>query len=119
MENRQHWQDWLNGIVGIWLIISPWVLRFGATTGPESAMTWNFVISGAIALILAIAALTAYRMWEEWVEVVLGLWLIVSPWVLNFSTSRPALWSAIISGAVIVISAGWNLIEERQQAGHA
>ena len=52
-------------------------------------MTWNFVISGAIALILAIAALTAYRMWEEWVDVVLGLWLIASAWVLNFHTVRP------------------------------
>lgn len=119
MENRQHWQDWLNGIVGIWLIVSPWVLRFGMTTGPQSTMTWNFVVSGAIALVLAIAALSAYRMWEEWVDVILGLWLIASPWVLNFHTIRPALWSAIISGAVIVIAAGWNLIDERQQAGHA
>ena len=81
-------------------------------------MTWNFVICGAIALVLAVAALTAYRMWEEWVDVVLGLWLIASPWILNFSTVRPALWSAIISGAIIVIAAGWNLIAERQQAGH-
>ena len=89
MENRQHWQDWLNGIIGIWLIVSPWVLRFGSTTRPESTMTWNFVLSGGVALILAIAALTAYRMWEEWVDVVLGLWLIASPWVLNFHTVRP------------------------------
>ena len=89
MENRQHWQDWLNGIIGIWLIVSPWVLRFGSTTGPEATMTWNFVLSGAIALSLAIAALMAYRMWEEWVDVVLGLWLIASPWVLDFHTVRP------------------------------
>lgn len=53
MGNRQHWHNWLNGIIGIWLIVSPWVLRFGSTPRPGSTMTWNFVLSGAIALSLA------------------------------------------------------------------
>lgn len=119
MENRQHWQDWLTGIVGVWLIVSPWVLGYATPAdGAPSVVTWNFILSGAVAIVFAGAALMAYRMWEEWVEVILGLWLIASPWILQFTASDPAFWSAVLGGVVIVLSAGWSLFEE-QQAGHA
>lgn len=127
MQNRQHWQDWLTGIVGVWLIISPWVIGYGMPGGGTSAsvtaisaspVALNFILSGVIALVLSGAALLAYRMWEEWIEAIVGLWLIASPWLLNFTGSRPAFWSAVLSGMVIVVAAVWNLFEE-QQAGHA
>ncbi|WP_445165002.1 SPW repeat protein [Neobacillus cucumis] len=44
------WQLWLTGLIGIWLIISPWVYGFTINVG---AM-WNSVIFGIIVLILAI-----------------------------------------------------------------
>lgn len=44
------WQLWLTGLIGIWLIISPWVYGFTSNVG---AM-WNSVIFGIIVLILAI-----------------------------------------------------------------
>ncbi|WP_423798071.1 SPW repeat protein [Neobacillus sp. SAB-20_R2A] len=44
------WQLWLTGLIGIWLIISPWVYGFSSNAG---AM-WNSVIFGIIVFILAI-----------------------------------------------------------------
>jgi hypothetical protein len=44
------WQLWLTGLIGVWLIISPWVYGFTSNAG---AM-WNSVIFGIIVLILAI-----------------------------------------------------------------
>ncbi|ULT55040.1 SPW repeat protein [Neobacillus drentensis] len=44
------WQLWLTGLIGVWLIISPWVYSFTSNAG---AM-WNSVILGIIVLILAI-----------------------------------------------------------------
>lgn len=130
INKQQHWQDWLTGIVGIWLILSPWIVNFTVTavsttdvaqavTGPSlMVIMWNFILSGAVAVVLAIAAITTYRMWEEWVDVALGIWLVVSPWVLNFAASQYAVWNAVLGGVVIILAAGWNLIEE-QQASHA
>ncbi|GGJ02333.1 hypothetical protein GCM10010885_09530 [Alicyclobacillus cellulosilyticus] len=46
------WQLWLTGLIGIWLIISPWVYNFAGNTGA----LWNSIIFGAIELILAIWA---------------------------------------------------------------
>jgi len=46
------WQLWLSGIIGIWLIVSPWVYGFANNTGA----LWNSIIFGVIVLILAIWA---------------------------------------------------------------
>jgi len=47
--------------------------------------------------------------WLNWVKLVLGLWVVVSPWVLGFSGITIALWSNVIAGALIVIFALWGL----------
>ena len=45
----------------------------------------------------------------NWVQLVLGLWVLVSPWILGFSEISTALWSNVIIGVLIVISALWQL----------
>ena len=47
--------------------------------------------------------------WLNWVKLVLGLWVAVSPWILGFSGITTALWSNIIAGALIAIFALWGL----------
>ena len=42
------------------------------------------MISGATVMLLSLAALIAFGDWEEWAALVMGLWLVVSPWVLGF-----------------------------------
>ena len=118
MENR-HLQDWITLIVGILLVIAPFVLTIPAPEGTSTLpMTSNFVLSGAAAVLLALAALLAFRQWEEWLDVALGLWLIASPWVLGFTYSQTAVWAAIVGGAVIAAMGAWATYDERS-AGHA
>jgi hypothetical protein len=38
--------------------------------------------------VLSIAALAAFAVWEEWLNLVAGLWLVVSPWILGFEDSN-------------------------------
>ncbi|MEK9154621.1 MAG: SPW repeat protein [Patescibacteria group bacterium] len=45
----------------------------------------------------------------NWVNLVLGVWILISPWVLGFSGFAPALWSNIIVGVLIAIFALWAL----------
>jgi len=42
--------------------------------------------------------LAQFRKWEEWVNVLLGLWLILPPWILHFSAASKATADAIIVG---------------------
>jgi hypothetical protein len=115
---KQHWQDWVNAALGLWIIVSPWTIAHIMASpqtpdGVSDATMWNnYIIGGAVA-ILAVVAFYAFAAWEEWTNIVLGLWLLVSPWILGFSTSAALMWNAVIIGALVVAFAGWALAEEQ------
>lgn len=99
------WEDWTNLVLGLWLIASPWILQF--TTAPVAAR--NVWIAGGIIAVLAAAALYQVQQWEEWTNAVIGIWLVVSPWVLGFSNDAVTTWNSAIIGLVVLCVAGWEL----------
>jgi hypothetical protein len=68
-----------NLILGVFLFFTPWIFRYPTGVESQSAM-----ISGIVIAVIAIAALAAFAMWEEWLNLIVGLWVIASPWVLKF-----------------------------------
>jgi hypothetical protein len=72
---------------------------------------WNHYVIGIAVALLAAAALVAFKAWEEWLNIALGTWLLVSPWLLGFSVSAALMWNAVIIGALIVAFSGWDLAE--------
>jgi SPW repeat len=63
------WKDAANFVLGIWLIVSPWVLGYGA----ETTAAWNAHVVGVVIAVAALAALIAFHEWEEWVNTALGV----------------------------------------------
>lgn len=45
----------------------------------------------------------------NWIQLILGVWVLISPWVLGFAELTPALWSNVVAGAVVAIVALWAL----------
>ncbi|PIZ44597.1 hypothetical protein COY31_02305 [Candidatus Wolfebacteria bacterium CG_4_10_14_0_2_um_filter_39_18] len=45
----------------------------------------------------------------NWIQLVLGVWVFVSPWILGFSDINVALWGNIIAGALILIISLWEI----------
>lgn len=41
----------------------------------------------------------------RWINLILGLWLIVSPFVLGFSSNAYALWNNLIVGILVAVIA--------------
>jgi phosphoglycerol transferase MdoB-like AlkP superfamily enzyme len=112
---KLYWQDWLTAVVGAWLIVSPWILKFPTLEGMLATFAiLNFALAGLATLAFAAAALASYRLWEEWADIVIGLWLVVSPWVLQLTVSPLAKWNAVITGLIIIVTAAWTLAEGRQ-----
>jgi hypothetical protein len=105
----RQWQDAVNVVLGLWLIVSPWVLGYAMQTTPA----WNAYVLGVIIAVAAIAALVAFHAWEEWVNVVLGIWLVVSPWILGFTTLTAALWNQVVVGIVVGALALWSTMTTR------
>ncbi len=96
--------DGINLILGILLIASPWVFAF-----PAGTITGNAVIAGALIGIVALAALFAFAQWEEWVNLILGAWVVASPFVLDFTSNMQAMWTHIVIGLVVAVLAAIEL----------
>jgi hypothetical protein len=67
------------------------------------------MISGIIIAVLAVAALAAFAVWEEWLNLIVGLWAVVSPWVLGFEGNRTAMTVHVIVGALVAILAALEI----------
>ncbi|WP_332775981.1 SPW repeat protein [Polaromonas sp.] len=113
MKELKHWQDPLNALIGVGVILSPWALGFQ----DEMMFMANAVIVGLALVAVALGAIFVPRAWEEWTQGALGLWLIASPWALGFSTHRDAMLSAVIAGIVVATLALWTLLIDKDYSG--
>ena len=96
--------DVANLILGAFLFLSPWIFHF--SPGAES---WNAWVGGGVIVVLSIAALSAFAEWEEWLNLIVGLWLLVSPWALKFSGSTDAMRTDVIIGLIVAVIAAVEL----------
>ncbi|HEU4620273.1 MAG TPA: SPW repeat protein [Gammaproteobacteria bacterium] len=94
----------LNVILGVWLVISAFI--FAAT----SAGFWNNILVGMLVLILAstrVSRPTASTKPLGWTNAVIGIWLIIAPFVLDYA-SLAATWNDIGVGVLLLIFASWS-----------
>jgi hypothetical protein len=101
--------DVANLILGVVLFFTPWI--FGFTGGVAAT---NAYICGIIIVVLSLAALAAFADWEEWLNLLVGLWLIISPWVLGIQGSS-AMAVNIVIGIIVAVLAAVELWLIHQQ----
>lgn len=97
--------DAVNLVLGAFLFVSPWI--FGFATGTTAS--WNAWLSGIVVAGLAIAALAAFAEWEEWIELIVGIWVAASPWLVGFTANATAMWLHVAIGAIVAIAAAIHL----------
>lgn len=107
MERNQRWQDWVMLLFGIWLFVSPFILQYSVLGGIAA---WDAYVLGAAVAIFAIVALAVPGLWEEWVNLVLGVCMILSPFVLGFHGDNAATWNNVIIGLLIGADAIWAML---------
>lgn len=110
---RMHFQDGITLLAGVLLAAAPFVLSIEPPEGANTTgLVANMLASGIAAILLGAAALFFFRRWEEWLDIVLGVWLVASPWVLGFTWSQQATWAAVACGVVIAAMGAWRTMEE-------
>jgi hypothetical protein len=96
----KQWEDWASWILGIWLALSPWALSFDY----EPPAVRNAVVLGLSMILVEVVELSVFRDWEEWINIILGTWLVASPWALGIA-STAARWNFIVVGALVLVPA--------------
>src|ERR1700760_444308 len=79
----------------------------------------DFWIVSAAVVAISLAAIFVYATWEEWANVLAGVWLMASPWILGFSHLR-ALAFAVGIGfmmAFLAILELWLMYEKAHPFG--
>jgi hypothetical protein len=95
------WQDWASFTLGLWLALSPWIVGY---TEHESA-TGNAVFLGlALALGCHFEA-TFDESAPEWINLAAGLWLVIAPFVVGFSSLHVATANSIAVGSLVAVLA--------------
>ncbi|WP_166805133.1 SPW repeat protein [Nitrosococcus wardiae] len=100
-----HWSSGINIIAGVWLIIAPFAWGYHHLTDA----LWNDIILGTAVFILAVVRTSAPLQYESvgWTNIVFGLWLIIAPFVLDYTgvNAIAAMWNDIFVGSIIAILA--------------
>ena len=102
----RRWVDWVNVMLGAWLIASPWLLT--AAAGDRSA-AWSSWSVGAAIVTLALFALYKPAVSGDAVGVMFGAWLIASPWMLGFAGASAAATNAVTLGLLVIGYALWAM----------
>lgn len=92
--------DVVNLALGAVLFFSPWLFDLSAGAQWQTAS-----IVGLIIAVLSIAALAAFAVWEEWLNLIAGLALMVSPWLLGFQDSQAMTIDVVIGMGVAFLAA--------------
>jgi hypothetical protein len=98
--------SWINVVLGIWLIVAPFVLAAGG-----GVWTANDMVVGILLIAFAGWALSGRPLSSaQWLQVLCGAWLIAAPFVLAYGAARVAVWNDVICGiiAVIVGAVAWT-----------
>lgn len=115
----------VNFLAGAWLVLAPFILGFQATGGHVDGY-WNEVVVGIVVALLALVRSFApgEGSWLSAVNVVLGLWLVASPFALAYQGPDAAAATTVdvSAGIVIVLMATVSFVATwrgRKRAGGA
>jgi hypothetical protein len=104
------WQDWASFTLGLWLALSPWLVGY---TEHESA-TGNAVFLG-LALALGCHFEAAFdEEAPEWINLAAGMWLVIAPFVLGFSSVHVAAANSIAVGSLVAVLAASALSLDKE-----
>ena len=100
MKRWTAWQNWIAVAAGVYMLLAmTWTVDVGSSNA--------YMLTGGIVLIVVgvINLVSASMPVAEWVQIVVSLLVIASPWMGAFATGTPAVaWSTWIPGVIALIA---------------
>ncbi len=107
---------WVTGVLGILLIIAPFVLNYST----DMPALWSNVILGlAVLIVSAIKGLIPdTTRWEYVIAGLGGLLAILAPFVLRFTVVAAALWTSVVLGVIVLLLAIYEVYQLNMRRSH-
>lgn len=96
----------LNLALGIWLIVAPFIFHYGT----KAAVSNDITIGVTIAILALIRVFKASgTSWVSWLNVALGGWLLLAPFILSYAAAA-TLWNDMIVGLLVICLGVWSAV---------
>lgn len=106
------WPLWVSVAIGVWLMFAP--AAFGIGIDRSAADSDHLV--GAIVIVVAVVSLAEVARPARFLNVPMGLWLIVAPWFLAGATTASRWNSSVMGLAVMLLSLPLGKLREHYGA---
>lgn len=107
---------WVTLVAGVWEILAPFILGYSSVAGPTTNAIILGIVLGVLGLWVALAKSSGTVRSLSWVNAVLGAWLIVAPFIINYGGKGGATANDIIVGVVVVVLEVWGAISAGKSA---
>ncbi|MER6012044.1 SPW repeat protein [Streptomyces bluensis] len=89
-------------LLGLYCAVSPWILHF--TTSQPALVPHNLIIGVAIGLLALGFTAAPQRMYGlSWATCAIGVWMIISPWIVGTSPDAGVIVNNVVIGGLAVI----------------
>ncbi len=99
--------NWWIAVFGVWELLAPFFLGYSAV----KAAMWDAIIIGLALIVVGVWAAVSKENGAiktlSWVNALLGIWLIIAPFLLSYTGTGAALWNDIIIGLVELVLGAW------------
>ncbi len=107
------WQDWVYVLLGCWLVVSPSELGYSLNNA-ATANSW--AIGGVIIVVNLISASGVFGAGQVILNILLGIWLVFSPYPLDFVLDKSAMADTMAVGVAIAVFSIWEIYEVMKRA---
>ena len=121
LSTHRTWEDWCGMLLGLLIVLSPWFPTQSGhelVTGDRSNVLLNTITVGILVFGLAQLEYIALQRWEQVAEIMLGLWLIASPYIFGYhADGLLRFWHSSLGGVVVLLAAlqlwqDWDLSDQ-------
>jgi hypothetical protein len=104
-------------LLGLWLLASPYFLQF--TLFSEQRMNVGLVAPMVILFALTRLAANPPWYWVGWVNVLFGIWLVISPFAFGLSHQTAMTWNFVIVGLLLTAASVLGQFEKPEPRDEA
>lgn len=108
MTKIDGWQDFLEMLVALWLVSSPFVLGFVF----DNMATITALLGGCLVLLFSMMGLSTHEPKDEWLSLIVGIVVIASPWLAGYHAIAVATMNAVICGSLLVALTIITMLDE-------
>jgi hypothetical protein len=120
-NTHRTWEDWLGMLLGVLIVVSPWFpsqASHEVIDADRSYVILNTFAVGMVVFGLAQLEYVALRRWEEVAGILVGLWLIASPYIFGYhGDGMLRFYHSSLGGLVLLLAAlqlwqDWDLSDQ-------